>query len=285
MWNFNYLIQKYIFISCIFNLNWVKIFIIKLIKYLNSIILFKKLSLQDEANLISKLEKKLNLDLSEDRTPRNGKKTNLEKYTKTYKDNLVLTGYQIIALIGLLLGDAHAERQKLTGNTRLLFEQSTIHSEYLLMLHEIFEPLVGLSPLLSFRAPNEIKVKVTSTLKFQTLRFTCLNEYHEIFYLNKKKIIPKNIDELLTPIGLAFWLQDDGSYHIRDKIIVLSTDCFDESDVDLLIILLKKKFDLDCRKAKDRQYFRIVIKQNSIEKFKILVLPYIHSSMLYKLGL
>ncbi len=32
----------------------------------------------------------------------------------------------------------------------------------------------------------------------------CLNEYHDLFYKEKVKIIPKNLDELLTARGLVY---------------------------------------------------------------------------------
>lgn len=31
-----------------------------------------------------------------------------------------------------------------------------------------------------------------------------------MFYNNKIKIVPKNIKEFLTAIGLAYWIMDDG---------------------------------------------------------------------------
>ncbi len=45
------------------------------------------------------------------------------------------------------------------------------------------------------------------------------------------KVIPYNIDQLLTPIGLAYWFMDDG-YAERSGFI-LCTDSFTESEIDL----------------------------------------------------
>jgi hypothetical protein len=38
-----------------------------------------------------------------------------------------------------------------------------------------------------------------------------------------KKVVPLNIDELLTPLGLCYWICDDGSFCKRDKAITLNT--------------------------------------------------------------
>jgi len=54
-----------------------------------------------------------------------------------------------------------------------------------------------------------------------------------------------------------------------------------ESEIDSLITILKNKFELDCRKAKKGNSFRIVIKKNSLETLRELVCSHLHSSMLY----
>jgi len=46
----------------------------------------------------------------------------------------------------------------------------------------------------------------TKSLYFRTLAMPCLNYYHELFYPNKKKIIPRNLEELLTARGLCLLL-------------------------------------------------------------------------------
>jgi hypothetical protein len=43
-------------------------------------------------------------------------------------------------------------------------------------------------------------------LGFDTRRLPCITELYELFYLNKKKVIPDNIYNLLTPIALAHLL-------------------------------------------------------------------------------
>ena len=69
------------------------------------------------------------------------------------------------------------------------------------------------------------KNKIYSSIKFQTLSLACFNRYRELFYdLNGKKVIPVNLQELLTPKGLAFWFMDDG--YKSKKGLYFSTESF-----------------------------------------------------------
>ncbi len=53
-----------------------------------------------------------------------------------------------------------------------------------------------------------------------------------------------NIDELLTPRSLAYWIMCDGHYDKRDEIIRISTDSFLPNEVLLLQSILEDKFDI-----------------------------------------
>jgi len=98
------------------------------------------------------------------------------------------------------------------------------------------------------------------------------------------KSIPLNIGELLTPAGLAYWAMDDGGKYNKNNFI-LCTNSFTFEEVQLLIKVLKENFDLNCtiHKTNEVQY-RIYILKDSMEKFRALVTPHFHESMMYKLS-
>ena len=74
-------------------------------------------------------------------------------------------------------------------------------------------------------------------ISFTTMQLPCFNEYRELFYdLNKKKIVPNNIKELLTPCGLVFWIMDDGSK--QGNGLHISVYGFTDTDVDKLMFTL-----------------------------------------------
>jgi LAGLIDADG DNA endonuclease family len=102
---------------------------------------------------------------------------------------MVLSDYRKQALIGLLLGDLHASRKTPESDTVLSFDQSSsLHSEYVQWLYSIFEPLVGLPPLITDRKPDPRTGETYNSLRFQTLAFPCLNEFYNLFYLDGVKV-------------------------------------------------------------------------------------------------
>jgi len=108
-----------------------------------------------------------------------------------------------------------------------------------------------------------------------------------MFYSSaNKKIISSNIIDILTPISLAYWAQDDGSK--SQSGFSLYTQSYSEIENLSLIKGLKDKFNLNCsiqsRYKKNTTQYIIYIKANSMSDFKNLVTPYFHSSMLYKLS-
>src|SRR6202007_398738 len=94
----------------------------------------------------------------------------------------------------------------------LKFKQGILHKDYLLHLYNLFIDLVAASPHLDKSYHKKYK-KIYTGITFNTLSLPCLNYYFDLFYKNGTKIVPSNISELLTPVGLAYWLQDDGGHN------------------------------------------------------------------------
>lgn len=162
-------------------------------------------------------------------------------------------------LTGLLLGDLHAERPYRNGNTRLKFVQGQIHEPYALYLFGFFKGFCSTEPKIIKHKPSTQTDKIYSSIRFQTYSLPCFNEFHDLFYFNGRKIIPKNIGELLTAKGLSAWAMDDGSKHASG--FRLCTDSFSLKEVNLLVKVLKINFGLNCsihKKGKDQN--RIYIK-------------------------
>ena len=112
-----------------------------------------------------------------------------DKYSVDYKKNQHLSSFQFEALIGLMLGDVFAERNKPTHNTRLNFEQSlrsAEHESYLLFLYSIFKNLVGTAPKSPKRKPHSITRKTYSSLAFKTLAFPFFKYFSWIILWNSR---------------------------------------------------------------------------------------------------
>ena len=76
---------------------------------------------------------------------------------------------------------------------------------------------------------------------------------------------------------------DDGTAH--QKGVRLATHCFTDTDVTLLISVLKVNFGLICTIHRNNGKPVIYISSKSGNDLKALVLPHMCPSMLYKLGL
>lgn len=69
----------------------------------------------------------------------------------------------------------------------------------------------------------------------------CLTELHSLFYVNKVKIIPVSIYDLLTPVALSHWIAGDGTHNGNGLIIC--TDSFSVPDiVRLMNVLMIRMF-------------------------------------------
>jgi hypothetical protein len=200
--------------------------------------------------------------------------------TNVFKDSFSISPDLHGVIIGLILGDLHVN--KASKNARLMFKQGLVHKDYIYHLFQLFSSYSKMEAPRHYEYFDKRTKKIYYSISFNTYSLPCFNYYHSLFYVNGVKIIPKNIGELLTPAGLAYWAMDDGSK--LEEGFKLSTNSYTKEDVQFLVTVLKLNFNLDCtihNFGKDQ--FTIFIKQNSMDKFRSLVTPYFHNSMLYKL--
>ena len=107
---------------------------------------------------------------------------------------------------------------------------------------------------------------------------------YEIFYINGKKVVPANIAELLTAVSLAYWIMDDGGSG-SNGALNLHTDSYTLSEVNLLIEVLKRNFDINSRAQLKRPgQWIIVIPKKEVPKVAKLTMNHMHPSMYYKIG-
>lgn len=205
----------------------------------------------------------------------------------------------ISVLVGCLLGDCHANISKTnTPGTRFHFKQSGRHKDYLFFLYDFFQERGYCSKSL----PREYKTILKNTLnvsktyygyEFYLFTFSSLNWLYFLFYNNGTKTIRPELINYLTPMSLAFLIMDDGGWVSGSKSVRIATNNFTKEEVELLKSMFETKFGLNCtvqllskkggNTPKDK--YSIYVKVSSLPKLRELVLPYMHSSMMYKLGL
>lgn len=205
--------------------------------------------------------------------------------TRKEREEFVLSEDLKGILVGLLLGDLHINKQKLSKNPRLMFIQGTVHRDYLLHLYELYKTYCRLPPVTTNLTPDKRTGKIYSTIHFNTYSLPCFHELFDIFYIDGKKIVPANIADLLTLPGLAYWICDDGNFDKSSGKIVLYTNGFNFEEVTLLAKTLTDKFNLKCTLNKNHGNFVIRISPDSVPLLKNLLAPHMPSMMLSKIGL
>lgn len=124
-------------------------------------------------------------------------------------------------------------------------------------------------PKIISRKADKRTGKVYKSLAFKISSLNCLNEYYDLLYNNKVKIVPKNIKELLTARGLAYWIMDDGGKGTQGQII-FHTRGFTKGEVILLQDTLKCNFNLvtNINEKTKNQWVIIINKKQVILKKK-----------------
>lgn len=212
-----------------------------------------------------------------------------DEYKIGYRSKLIMPSYLNQVLIGLLLSDGSLEKSSVTSLARLSVMFGTLHISYLLHLYNLFEPyndsLVRIIEVYNKKTKSE-----HIQIGFKTVSLPIFLIYHNMFYkydnILKKyiKIIPYNIEELITPVVLAHLIMGDGNLKSKDKIIRIYTNSFSKEDVERLSIAINNKLGIITRVTHDRNnQYMLTIGRNQLDKVKFLILPYMHESMLYKL--
>lgn len=208
------------------------------------------------------------------------------KRLKSFERKRIILPYNLQEiLIGLLLGDVCAQKRSSKGNTNLYFEQGSIHKDYLLHLFELFKSFSGSPPRITERKADKQTGKVYTRVQFATLCLPCFNILYEIFYPEGKKVVPYKIEELLTPLGLAYWICDDGTFCKKHKYIRIATNSYTFQEVDLLLGVLRRKFNLTCYSIEDRSGYVITIAAKSVISLRPTLEPLMPAMMLHKIGL
>nr|YP_009574392.1 hypothetical protein [Arthrobotrys musiformis]QBM31509.1 hypothetical protein [Arthrobotrys musiformis]QBM31583.1 hypothetical protein [Arthrobotrys musiformis]QBM31659.1 hypothetical protein [Arthrobotrys musiformis] len=191
----------------------------------------------------------------------------------------------------MLLADAYLEKGKPTWNARLSVDHTyPLQEAYVNSLYILFKPLVATPPVIIERKKDKRTGLVYKSIYFKTLKFPCLNEFHALFYNNNIKCVPLNIKNLLTPLGLAHLIMGDGYFDTDKQTIFLCTENYSLDEVNLLIKVLNKNFDLKAT-ANKRELkngiigWRIRFSKSSLDKLKALVSNFVIPEMMYKLGI
>jgi hypothetical protein len=163
------------------------------------------------------------------------------KQRQLTSSGISLTNNQHQILIGSLLGDGSM------GGKFSYFSitQSAKHKEYLEFLHKELEPFSNdIKEISNTTITSKNIIKVNKSFTFDTITYSDISEYKKIFYPNGKKIVPNNIYELLDTTALVHWYLQDGSSDKDSRWCCLCTQGFTTLEVETLVNVLYKKFNI-----------------------------------------
>ena len=206
---------------------------------------------------------------------------NAGKFTRTdyfSEKDLKLSNEQEQFILGSLLGDLSINLTGKMKNAKLCLVHSIKQEELFMKKVEILGEFMGNYKLYT-PAPDKRTGKIYQTWRGNSKTHKLFNEIYKLLYPNNIKTITQEyLHKINNPIALAFWFMDDGTYNGQ-----IATNCFTEQEIDLLIIWMKEKWNIDCSKQKNLSNFVIYLKESTRLDFERLIFPYMVPSMYYKL--
>ena len=118
--------------------------------------------------------------------------------------------------------------------------------------------------------------------------FTSFNWIYDSFYTIEngiaKKKVPLFISDYITPVGLANWIMQDGSFQ-KGQGIFIATNSFTFEECKMLALILSNKYGFRTSVIKTGHFYqwRIYIWKESMPLLAKIVGPYIIPEMEYKL--
>lgn len=193
------------------------------------------------------------------------------------KTSFKLSKIQKAVLIGTLLGDGAL---KFRGKyCRLYIKHAYGQLPLIKYKHQVFSSITTMK-IRVFK--QKVGIKDYSFAEFVSLTHPIFSQYYNLFYPSGKKVVPKNIKNLLLyPLSLAVWLMDDGSAEYAG--VSLQTHGFNKEGVERLIRVIKKNFGLKTSKRLNKKRWIIYFPKVSLPGLKLKVGKYFLPEFKYKL--
>lgn len=184
-------------------------------------------------------------------------------------------------LIGTILGDGYLQK---TGekNARLRLEHGARQKEYLFWKVKNLQRFFQGKPKYLERV-HPITKRTYQYWRHQSQSTPLLGGLRKIFYIEGRKIIPENLDTLITARALAVWYMDDGYYYRRDKCSYLYLGNVTRKEADYLVSIFDRKFQLKTRVLPKKKGFALYFPRREAIKLKSLIQDYLLEQFKYKL--
>jgi hypothetical protein len=183
-------------------------------------------------------------------------------------------------LVGHLLGDGALVMSNTSKTPYFVFTQTLKRFDY------IWSVFLQLSHYCSQYPSLTVSRKIYHFMRFHTRTYPIMLTLDNLFYSivdgKRTKTISPDLLFHLDAIALAYWAMDDGAKARSGRCLQATAYSFNEAY--LLAGILHYNFNLDCSVQNHKNTPVINIKAKSMPLFRVIVIPYFHSNMTYKLN-
>lgn len=181
-------------------------------------------------------------------------------YWTKYKQSLPrkLPAHLTQIALGVVLGDATLYRTK-HGGTKFKMEQGYKHRAYVAELCDAFKDWTFYQEPYAYMAKTGPRAGQVKSYAFRTFAHPAFDFLWDRFMVSgKKTYVPGTIAQCLEPLGLCYWVADDGSLHKKSNDLILYTQSFAYEANLAMCQELNDKFGLHARVKPHKDHSWIV---------------------------
>lgn len=183
-------------------------------------------------------------------------------------------------LIGSLLGDACLSRNGKAYRVR--FDHSQSACEYALWKQQLLTDFA--TPLRTVSVYDKRTGKVYYHVRFDTRTLPEFGWYAQRFLDQSRKVVPPDIETLMTELALAVWYMDDGHRRRDCNALRINTHAFTLPEIERLKQMLECRFGVHSTIHLVVRNQRVLyIPSSSAKRFCELIRVYVPPCMGYKL--
>lgn len=187
-----------------------------------------------------------------------------------------LTEFQQAVLVGTLLGDGSIAKHG--RHHRLFVKHKIAHRALADWKRDVFIDFTTM-PLHLF--DQRLNGNRYPCVQFVTRTDPVFSEWRERFYEGRRKIVPADIDSLVSPVSIATWLMDDGT---ADRAgVTFQTHSFELDEVERLAAMLCGRFQISASITTNKGRWILYVPKASLERLRVVVDGHVLPEFAYKL--
>ena len=184
-----------------------------------------------------------------------------------------------VLLLGSLLGDGSLKIHPLYKNARFSFRHSHTQQHYFMWKVAQLEEISS-DKCMWQQTKNGSDGWGTVKWRYQSMALPALTELFNLTHHHGKFLIRRKWLNLLTPLSLAIWWQDDGSIIANGRKGVLCTEGFTQPEVQLLRQYLKAVWHIETvvapKSAREPSKVRLWFRSSKqLQSFMRIIMPHI----------